>query len=521
MCGLGQTLPNPVLSSLQYFRDEYIEHIKYKRCPAGVCKKIISSACQHACPLDQDVPCYIGLIAQKKYEEAIKVVRQKNPLPGICGRVCTHPCESKCKAGAGGSRAINIKALKRFLADYEMQKGIVVDISPKPANGKKVAVIGSGPAGLSCGYYLGLEGYEVVIFESLPVAGGMLAVGIPRYRLPREILDYEIEIIKKAGVEIRTNTKVGKDVQFEEIQTDYDAVFVAAGAHAGLKLGIPGEDTPGVMDAVEFLRKVGLGEDVEIGSKVVVIGGGNAAIDAARTAKRLGKDVKICYRRTRGQMPAIPEEVEEAIHEGVEIEYLVAPVKAVAAGGKLAAVEFQRMELGDFDKSGRPRPVPIEGSRFTTEVDTLIPAISQAPDISSLVGDGKLAITKWNTIGVDTETFYTGVEGVFAGGDVVTGPDTITTALAHGKIAASMIDKYIKGEQLTREYSVTRPVRRVEAVELTEEEIETMTEAEIPVIGVEKRELNFDEVELAFEEDAAVKEAKRCYRCDLEVEESD
>lgn len=521
MCGLGQTLPNPVLSSLQYFRDEYIEHIKYKRCPAGICRKIISSSCQHACPLDQDVPCYVGLIAQKKYEEAIKIVRQKNPLPAVCGRICTHPCESKCKAGAGGAKAINIRALKRFLADYEMQKGIAVDMSPKAANGKKVAVIGAGPAGLSCGYYLALEGYEVVIFEALPVAGGMLAVGIPAYRLPREILDYEIEIIKKAGVEIRTNTTVGKDIQFEEIQKDYDAVFIASGAHAGLKLGIPGEDTPGVKDAVEFLRKVSLGEDVEIGSKVVVIGGGNAAIDAARTAKRLGKDVKICYRRTRSQMPAIPEEVEEAIREGVEIEYLVAPVKAVAADGKLAAVEFQRMKLGDFDKSGRPRPTPIEGSEFTVEVDTLIPAISQEPDISSAVGDGKLAITKWNTIEADAETFYTGVEGVFAGGDVVTGPDTVTTALADGRIAASMIDKYIKGEQLTREYTVTRPVKRVEAVELMEEEIETMTEAEIPVIDVEKRELNFDEVELAFEEEAAVKEAKRCYRCDLEAPESD
>lgn len=520
MCGLGQTLPNPVLSSLQYFRDEYIEHIKYKKCKAGICKKIISSACQHACPLDQDVPCYVGLIANKKYEEAIRIVRRENPLPAICGRVCTHPCENKCKAGAGGGKAINIKALKRFLADYEMKEGISVELPRKERNGKKVAVIGAGPAGLAAGYYLGLEGYEVVIFESLPVAGGMLAVGIPKYRLPSDILNYEIEVIKKAGVEIRTNTKVGKDVKFDDLRKEYDAVYIATGAHSGLKLGIEGEDIQGVIDSVEFLRKVNLGEEVAIGQKVVVIGGGNAAIDAARTAKRLGKDVKICYRRTKSQMPAIPEEIHEALIEGVEIEYLVAPVKAIATDGKLTGVQFQKMELGAFDKSGRPRPVPIEGSEYVAEVDTLIPAISQEPDIAS-VGADKLKLTKWNTIETDAETFYTGMEGVFAGGDVVSGPDTVTTAIGDGKVAAKMIDKFIKGEPVKREYHVTKPAITVEAVELTDQEIEEMTEAEIPVIPVKDRELNFEEVELSFSEETAVKEAKRCYRCDLEKSDND
>jgi NADH-quinone oxidoreductase subunit F len=469
----------------------------------------------------------VGLIAHRKYEEAIRIVRQKNPLPAVCGRVCTHPCESKCKAGAGGGRAINIRALKRFLADYEMQRRLAVDVGAKPKNGKKVAVIGAGPAGLSAAYYLAIEGYQVVVFEALPVAGGMLAVGIPRYRLPKDILDYEIDIIRKAGVEIRTGKKVGKDVRFEDLRKDYDAVLIASGAHAGLKLGIPGEDAKGVMDAVEFLRKVSLGEKIDIGRKVMVIGGGNAAIDAARTAKRLGKDVRICYRRTRPQMPAIQEEVHEAIMEDIMIDYLVAPVKTISANGRLTGVELVRMQLGEFDKSGRPRPIPIDGSEFVVDVDTLIAAISQEPDVASMMGEyGQgmpcpYRLTKWNTIEADAETFYTGVDGVFACGDVVSGPDTVTTALANGRTAALMIDKHIRGEPLERTYAVTRPIARVEAVKLTDGEIATMAPAEIPVVPVEGRASNFDEVERTFAEEAAVREAKRCYRCDLEVSDNE
>jgi len=517
MCGLGQTLPNPVLSSLKHFKDEYIQHIKYKRCPAGVCREIISSACQHACPLDQDVPCYIGLIAQRKFTEAMKIIRQGNPLPGICGRVCTHPCESKCMAGRDGGEPINIRALKRFVADYEFRENLEYDIETKEKNGRKVAIIGSGPAGLSCGYYLALEGYEVVIFESLPVSGGMLAVGIPEYRLPREILDYEINIIKKAGVEIRNNTTVGKDVSFEDLRKDYDAVFITTGAHSGLKLGIDGEQLNGVIDAVDFLRKVGLGEEPQIGQKVAVIGGGNAAIDAARTVHRLGKDVKIYYRRTRKEMPALRDEIEETIKEGIPIEFLTAPTKAIGSTGKLTAVEFTKMKLGDVDHSGRARPVPIEGSRFAVEIDTLITAISQEPDIKSMIKNSGLKFTKWNSVDVDHETFYTNVDGVFAGGDVVNGPDTVTKAIADGKIVASMIERFVNGQPLVREYKVTRPAMEVEAVELTEEEIETIIAPPVmPVLPIDQRKLNFKETELGFTEEMAVKEAKRCFRCDLE-----
>jgi NADH-quinone oxidoreductase subunit F len=519
LCGLGQTLPNPVLSTLRHFRDEYEAHVKYKRCPAAVCKGIISSPCQHTCPIGQDVTCYVGLIVQGKFREAVEVMRRENPLPAICGRVCHHPCEEKCRLAAAEQEPLSIRALKRFLADYEMKEGIGLGAKPAKRNGKKVAVVGSGPAGLTCAYYLARKGYGVTVFEALPVPGGMLAVGIPEYRLPRDILNYEIENIKRLGVEIRTNTVVGKDVDFAEIARDYQAVFIATGSHTGLKMNIEGEEAEGVMDAVEFLRNLNLGREVKIGQRVVVVGGGNAAIDAARSAKRLGKEVRIFYRRTREEMPAIKEEVDEAIREGIEIQFLVAPVKALVENGKLKAIECVRMKLGDVDKSGRRRPIPIEGSNFVVEVDTLIPAISQQPDLGWLCAGDGLTLTKWQTIEVDPETLLSGKEGIFAGGDVVTGPATVTEAMAHGKVAAEMIDRYVRGEPVMREYKVTRPAIHVEAIELTEEEIAELERPPMPVLPVERRMANFSEVELGLTEEMAVQEAKRCLRCDLEEPE--
>ena len=518
MCGLGQTLPNPVLSTLKYFMDEYIEHIKYKRCSALVCKGIISSACQHICPLSQDVPSYIGLIAQGKFEEAIKVVRKENPLPLICGRVCNTPCEEKCVAGEWDD-PIAIRSLKRFLADYEMKQGVIVEEKPKSQREEQVAVVGSGPGGLTCAYYLALEGYKVTVFESQPLAGGMLALGIPEFRLPKDVLKYEIDRIQKLGVDIKTNTTIGKDITLDKLKEEYEAIFIAVGAHKGLKMKIPGEETEGVIDAVEFLRDVNLDREVKIGDKVIVIGGGNSAIDAARVTKRLGKDTGILYRRTRAEMPAVKSEIEEAIIEGIDIQFLAAPVKVLSSNGKIEAIECIRMELGDIDVSGRRRPVPIPGSEFKVEVDTLILAISQEPDVSLLDGNG-LSVTKWNTIEVDPETLLTNVEGIFAGGDVVTGPNTVTEAMAHGKIAAQMIDKYIRGDKLERIYKVTRPALRVEAFELTEEEIKGLKKPEMPSIPVAQRVGSFKEVELGFTEADAISEAKRCLRCDLEREET-
>ncbi len=519
MCGLGQTLPNPVLSTLLHFKDEYEAHIKYKRCPAGVCKGIISSPCQHTCPLEQDVPCYVGLIAQGKFEQAIEIVKEKNPLPSVCGRVCTATCEAKCRCGEMGGDAISIRMLKRFLADYEREKGLHIMPKPKQSRPERVAIVGSGPAGLTCAYFLALEGYQVTIYESLPVVGGMLAVGIPDYRLPRDILDWEIENIKSLGVDIKTNTTVGKDIQLQDLWSKYEAVFIATGTHKGLKMNIKGEESPQVIDAVDFLRSINLGREVEIGQKVAVIGGGDAAIDAARVAKRLGKDVKILYRRTRREMPAAKEEVEGAIEEGIEIQFLVAPVRVLSDNGQLKGIECIRMELGDVDKSGRRRPVPIKGSEFTIDIDTLMPAIGQQPDQSAVPSDKHIKTSEANTIEVSPDTLYLGVNGIFAGGDIVSGPSTVTAAMAHGKFAAKMIHKYIQELPMEWEYEVTKPVAYVEAVELTDKEIEELQKPSVPLLSLEERSGNFKEVELGFTEEMAIKEAKRCLRCDLELEE--
>jgi NADH-quinone oxidoreductase subunit F len=521
LCALGRTAPNPVLSTIRYFHDEYEAHIKYKRCPAGVCREIISSACQHTCPIEQDVPCYIGLIAQGKFEQAVEIVRRENPLPSICGRVCTASCETKCRAGEGEGESISIRMLKRFLADYEREKGLDVIPKPKEKREEKVAIIGSGPAGLTCAYYLALEGYGVTIFESLPVLGGMLAVGIPDYRLPKDILNWEIENIRKLGVEFKTNTTVGKDIQIAYLQKEYKAIFIATGSHKGLKMNIEGEDSLQVIDAVDFLRALHLKQEVEVGQRIAVIGGGDAAIDAARVAKRLGKDVTILYRRTRNEMPAAKEEIDGAIEEGIEIQFLVTPIRVMSDNGKLTGIECIKMELGEIDRSGRRRPVPIAGSEFTMEIDTLMPAIGQRPDLVVAETDDRIKTTKSSTIEVDPETLCAGADGIFAGGDVVSGPNAVTAAMAHGKVAAKMIHKYIQQQPLEQQYKVTRSAIRVEAVELTDKEIEELQKPAVPMLDLQERAEGFKEVELGFTEEMAIKEAKRCLRCDLELKEQE
>lgn len=523
LCGLGQTAPNPVLSTLRHFKDEYIAHIKYKRCPAAVCKEIISSPCQHICPIETEVPVYIALTAKGKFDEALEIIRKDNPLLSVCGRVCHHPCESKCRASEGGE-PIAIRSIKRFLTDYGMNSKNKPLIKPEEKKKEKVAVIGSGPAGLTAGYYLGLAGYNVTVFEALPVIGGMLRVAIPEHRLPKEILDYDLEAIKNV-VNIRTNIRFGKDFSIDDLfKEGYKTIFISLGAHKSMKLAIPGEDADGVLDSIEFLRAVNLGKKVKIGKRVGIIGGGNAAVDAARVANRLPEcgEVTIIYRRTRVEMPAFKEEVDSAIEEGIDIKFLAAPTKILTQNGRLTAIECIRMELGEIDKSGRRRPVPVEGSEFTIELDILIPAISEQPDTGFLTEKDGIKISRWGTIEVEQETLATSREGVFAGGDVVTGPNTVIEAIAAGKLAAESIGKYLRGENLAREYKVTRPSVYIEPVELTEKEIEELSEAkrpEMPNLLPEERIKNFREVSLGFTEEMAIKEASRCLRCDLETED--
>ena len=517
LCGLGQTLPNPVLSALRYFKDEFEDHLKRKTCDAVVCKGLISSPCQYTCPINQDVPCYVGYIAQGKFDDAIRVIRKENPLPGICGRVCPHPCETKCEAGKHGD-PIAIRALKRFAADYEMKKGI----KPRKAEAKykeKIAIIGSGPAGLSAAYFLTLTGYQCTIFEALPIPGGMLAVGIPEYRLPRDVLDYEIDYIKKTGVEIRVNQTLGKDFTIEDLFNQaYKAVFIATGSHKALELAIEGADNPAVIPGVRFLRDVNLNKKPNLGERVAVVGGGNVAIDSARCAIRLGvKSVFILYRRSFEEMPALPEELEQLEEEGIDVRFLTAPKRVVPEGNGIRGIECIKMELGEPDASGRRRPLPIPGSEFMVGCDNVIVAIGQTSDLS-FSKDAGLKVSRQGTIVVDEETDLCDRKGVFAGGDVVTGPLNVVTAIFHGKLAAKGIHQYLRGNPVVRHYKPVRPAEYVPPVELTDEEIEQLARPQIPRKDRNDRIKSFEEVEESLSEEQAMLEAKRCLRCDLETQ---
>lgn len=520
LCGLGQTCPNPVLSTLHQFRSEYEAHIREKYCPAGACEALVFAPCENTCPVRCDAVGYTALIGAGRYEEALDLIRLTMPLAGICGRVCNHPCENMCKR-AEIDEPIAIASLKRFASDWEVKQG---KLSPptfleKP-KAERIAIVGSGPAGLNAAYHLGRRGYRVTLFEALPVRGGMLAVGIPDYRLPRAILENDIRYICQHNVEIRNGQALGRDFTIDDLfQQGYKAVFVATGAQRDQKLNIPGEDARGVQPGVDFLRRVNLGEKVEIGDKVAVIGGGNVAIDAARTALRRGaKEVSIVYRRTRGEMPANDEEIEEADHEKIKLLYLVAPARIIAENGRVKALECQRMKLGDFDASGRRRPVPIPESEFELSVDAVIPAIGYVPDLSCLPqGDG-FRITKTGTLFVDPITLATHIPGVFAGGDMVTGPSTVVEAMAQGHRAAISIDRYLKSQSLpdNRAYEA---LRRAEVAKIEEEEKEGATikpRAMMPATAAGRRVCTFEEVNLGFDEETAVREARRCLRCDLE-----
>ncbi len=520
MCGLGQTAANPVLSTLRYFRKEYEDHIKRKKCPAMVCKELVSSPCQYTCPIGQEASTYIAYIAQGKHKEAFDVIMKDNPLPSVCSRVCNHPCEKVCRAGESGL-PISIRALKRFVMDWAEKNGIQYVPPRVPQNREKIAIIGAGPAGLTAAYYLALKGFRPTIFEALPVAGGMLAMGIPNHRLPKDVLAREIEVIKQAGVEIRTGLTLGKDILIEGLfKSDYKAVFCASGAGKSLKMDIPGEDAEGVLHSLEYLRDVNLSRPTKIGKRVVVVGGGNAAIDAARAALRdkACEKVTIFYRRTKAEMPALAEEVDASIDEGIDIQFLMAPVKVITKKGKAAAIECVRMKLGEKDASGRRRPVPIKGSNFIHKLDTLILAISERPD-TSYIGEGDEIKRHGENIIIDDETGSTTRLGVFAGGDAVTGPNSVVDAIAAGKIAAETIEKYVSGQIVTRDYRLVRPLIYVKPAELSEEEAAKAKRPVIPALAMARRRKNFEEVEGTLSEIAAYREARRCLRCDLETED--
>jgi len=465
--------------------------------------------CRNACPAHIDIPRYVKFIAQGKYSEALAVVREKVPFPGALGRVCIHPCEQACRRSQL-TDPICIKFLKRFAADHD--NGLWKQNSKKaPATGKRVAIVGAGPAGLTAAFYLAKLGHSVTVFEALAEPGGMMRVGIPAYRLPREILAAEIKEIENAGAEIKTGVRI--EALDELFQQGYNAIFLGIGAHKGTKAGVKGEDLPGVMDGVDFLRHVSLGEKVEIGKRIAVIGGGNAAIDCARTAPRIGaKEITMVYRRTRAEMPAAPEEIEEAIHEGVKIIFLAAPNEIRLKKNGPLELECIRMELGEPDASGRRRPVPVTGSEFTLEFDNIISSIGQASDIPTKF---EVEIGRGNVIKTNTSTLETSREGVFAGGDIVSGPASVIQAIAHGRQAAISIDKYLGGSGLIDE--ILAPIETPDTWLGTDADFVDKRQPTMPSIDNKRRLAGFTEVELGYPETTAVEEAMRCLRCELRL----
>ncbi len=512
LCGLGQTAPNPVLSTIRYFRDEYEAHIRQKYCPAGVCPTIVRAPCQNECPAGVDVPGYISLIGEKRFAEALRWHRNRNPFAAVCAHVCLHTCQNKCRRTTLDGEPVAIRSLKRFMIDQEVTTQLP-EVRENAANAQRsIAIVGGGPAGLSCAYFLARLGYHPKVFEAESRPGGMLFQAIPPFRLRREIIAVEVRMIERMGVDIETGVRLGKDFTLQSLRDQgHEAVFLGVGAPRGASLGIPGEDADGVTDALGFLRAYNIRGSVPVGKDIVVIGGGNTAIDAARTAIRLGAEtVTVLYRRTREEFPANPEEVDEGEREGVILRYLIAPVEMITKNGRVAGVRCHQMRLGAFDRSGRRRPEPTEEADLAVNADQVIVAIGQVLNPSELLNGLELKLTRSNYIQADPMTMQTSVDWIFAGGDAVLGPSSVARAIGTGEKAAAGIDEYLTGEN----HAFWREDKPVDTFFDPEADPVPYPKAKKRLIPVDKRRHNFDVVELPFTESVALREAKRCLRCD-------
>jgi len=518
-CDFCASAVTPILDTLSYYEGEYTKSIASKRAVAkSVYITRVTAPCVEACPAHQDIPGYIELIRNHRYEEALELIRKTNCLPGVVGRACVAFCEDNCVRNDIDS-PIAIRALKRVPADYEMNS----ELEPEPGKkgrGAKVAIIGAGPAGLAASYNLALIGYKVTIYDEQSSAGGMALAGIPSYRLPKDILGREVSIIKRLGIEVKPDTRVGNDITLEQLSSQgFKAIFIATGAHLGRESDIENwkEDYEGLIEGVEFLRSVNLGKKAAAKNRVIIVGGGNVAVDCARTCLRLGcKNVTIVYRRSRAEMPGRQEEIEEAEQEGTKFHFLAVPVKVLTEGNKVIGAECIRMELGEPDASGRRRPIPIKGSEFVIETDMIISATGEAPDLSFLTGEEQIRITEQGTIEVEPNKCQTGKAEVFSGGDCVTGPATLIEAIAAGNRAARSIDQYLQSGKVTPsdEDVAENWLHDVALSRRRDGNIVASRPRQSPEqLAIPDRVSNFNEVERCLTSEAAAKEAERCLRC--------
>lgn len=510
LCGLGQTAANPVLSTIRHFGNEYVEHIRDRRCRAGVCPALVDAPCSSACPANVDIPGYVSLVAEKRYAEALALHRERNPFPAICSRVCFHTCEEKCRR-ASLDAPVSIRAVKRFMVDQEITFQLP-EVKENEQNARRsIAIVGAGPAGLACAYFLARLGYRPKVYEAEPRPGGMLVQAIPAYRLPREIVAREVRMVEQLGVEIFPGMRLGVDFSLKSLRAEgCDAVFLGLGAPEGVSLGIPGDGAEGIGDALSFLRTYNLRGSVPVGKNVVVIGGGNSAIDAARTAVRLGAErVTVVYRRSREVMPAYKEEIDEALAEGVELKLLTAPVEVITENKRVVGVRCVPMQLGEFDRSGRRRP-EAGGDAFTIEADHVLAAIGQSLDLQRVTDGVKLGQKSNGFIDINPVTGQTSEKWIFAGGDDVSGPSSVVEAIAAGERAARGIDLYLSGQ----DHAFWRATREVDTFFDPDAEPPDTPRERLPLIPVERRRFNFDEVEQPWREAIAVRQAARCLRCD-------
>jgi len=514
LCALGQTAPNPILTTLKYFRHEYEEHIREKRCHAGTCESLFMALCENSCPLHMNIPGYIELIKEDRVEEAFELTLRDNPLPGTIGRICHFHCQMRCRREML-DQPVSQGEIHRYLADTMYQLGKENEIYNKlvkerlPSTGKRIAIVGAGPAGLTAAFYLVRLGHDITVYEALSEAGGVARFGIPNYRLPKDVLRKEVRLIKKLGVTFRFNRRLGDNLSLDELKNEFDTIYLAIGAWKDIDLKIPGEDAKGVFAGTKILKEIALGKIPKVGERVVIVGGGNVAIDTARSLLRLGKDVTIVYRREKGDMPANAVEISESEEEMINYRFLASPSGIITGkSGRVKALRVEKMSPGSIDSSGRKKPVPT-GVFEEIPCDTVVLAVGERVDSGCLV-ENNMELTRDGRIVIDPFTFQTSDPQIYAGGDAVSGPSTAAEAMGMAKKAAAAMDRALTGEN--RFYRLSRPFNYRNVVPANPKPASKNVPRRL---SVKDRVNNFNEISFGFTGEQARNEVERCLRCDV------